>query len=558
MESFSLTCEPFANTIDNRFFYGGTTLMQRLDLLSHLTQFGDSVILVAGPAGSGKTTLLSRFTGQANSQWRMCLLNGDEFDRFPQRLADTLQSETPAGEQELLAEWAARTDNSQLLVIVIDNSEHLDSNAFERLCALLEGSNANRVRLILFGTPEAQQSHRQALEQKQLEFSTQLLEMPRMSEEETASYLMYRLAVAGYSGENPFTATEIRAICKASDGRPAAINELARQALEEHQARAGSKRVRVRQGARKVGSLTWGLGSAAILILAVWLGWHKLYPPVTDQAPAAQIAMEERPLAIPAPAPLRTPAEPPVPADPSGGNDNDSIETTPGEPQQAAPDAKNTPLAMVATGLKASETDRVPESPAETPPTAGSGAKSPPATGGGQTSPAMTQAAPEPASGADAIDNAQVAPPSPAGIAAPETARETTPAAVTSAAPEPAPADPPASAATAQPVATPEPLPHDERWLLQQPETAFTLQLLGSRNAESITRYLEHHHLDISQAAIYKGLYKNAEWYVLLYGIYPSRQAAIDARAGLPAAIRKGKPWPRTLQTVHNAIQEAR
>ncbi|MDH3886323.1 MAG: ATP-binding protein, partial [Desulfobacterales bacterium] len=237
MESFSLNCEPFADTIDNRFFYGGTTLMQRLDLLSHLTQFGDSVVLVSGPTGSGKTTLLSRFVSQANSQWHMCLMNADEFDHFPERLADTLKSETAASEQELFSQWVARTDNSQLLVIVIDNSEQLDDDALERLCAFLQQSTANRIRLILFGEPGAQQNHKQTFDRKQLDFSTQLLEMPRMSEEETASYLMYRLAVAGYSGENPFTATEIRAICKASDGRPAGINRLARQALLERQAR---------------------------------------------------------------------------------------------------------------------------------------------------------------------------------------------------------------------------------------------------------------------------------------------------------------------------------
>ncbi|HHH44722.1 MAG TPA: hypothetical protein ENK49_11340, partial [Gammaproteobacteria bacterium] len=74
-------------------------------------------------------------------------------------------------------------------------------------------------------------------------------------------------------------------------------------------------------------------------------------------------------------------------------------------------------------------------------------------------------------------------------------------------------------------------------------------------NAESISQYLEQHHLDAHQAAVYKGLYKDADWYVLLYGIYPSRQAAIDARASLPAAIRRDQPWPRTLKSVHSAIR---
>jgi len=480
----SLNHEPFADTIDDRFFYAGTALMQRLDLLSHLTQFGDSVVLVSGPTGSGKTTLLSRFASQANNQWRLCLLNADEFDHFAERLADALKSEPTANEQELLSQWLARTDNSQLLVIVIDNAEQLDDTAFERLCALLGQTTANRVRLILFGSPEAQQAYKRAFEQKQLDCSVQLLEMPRLSEEETASYLMYRLAVAGYSGENPFTATEIRAICKASDGRPAGINRLAHQALLERQARAGSKRLRVRQDGRKV-SLTWRLATIGILALAGWLGWQKLYPPApTDQAPAARAPMEERPLAIPEPAPLTVPA----------------VTSPP-------------PVATTAPPVADAANETQPAAAAEQP-----------------VAPAVQETQEATAITSDKDTEQRTEPQPPVDVPTPETG--------------------------AQPAPEPEPLPHRESWLLAQPETSFTLQLLGSRNAKAITGYIQQHHLDPRQSAVYKGMYKGTEWYVLLYGIYPSRQAAMDARAALPAAIRNDKPWARTLKTVHSAIRE--
>ncbi len=502
LESFSLNCEPFADAIDNRFFYGGTTLMQRLDLLSHLTQFGDSVVLVSGPGGSGKTTLLTRFANQANSQWHLCLLNADEFEYFPERLADALKSETTADERGLLSQWAAHTDNSQLLIIVIDNSEQLDDSALRRLCALLGESSANRIRLILFGSPEAQQRHKLAFEQQQPGCSTQLLEMPRLSEEETASYLVYRLAVAGYSGESPFTATEIRAICKASGGRPAGINRLAHQTLLEHQARTGSNRVRVRRDVRKVSGLTWGLATTGILALAVWLGWQKLYPPApTDKAPAAQASMEERPLAIPEPAPLTLPATTTPP--PVETTDKQETRVTGQQREEHEPG-----IDPLATTAQTAVTTEQPTSPA-------------------------VQATPEPEPAATARDRSseqQTDPQLPVDIPTPETAAEPAPASA--------------------------PLPHRESWLLAQPETSFSLQLLGSRSAESITGYIQQHRLDIRQSAVYKGMYKDAEWYVLLYGIYPSRQTAIDARAALPAAVRNDKPWPRTLKTVHSAIRE--
>jgi len=529
LERLSLNHEPFADAIDERFFYAGTALMQRLDLLSHLTQFGDSVVLVSGPTGSGKTTLLSRFASQANSQWRLCLLNADEFDHFAERLASALKSEPTANEQELLSQWVARTDNSQLLVIVIDNAEQLDDTAFERLCALLGQTTANRIRLILFGSPEAQQAYKRAFEQRQLDFSAQLLEMPRLSEEETASYLMYRLAVAGYSGENPFTATEIRALCKASDGRPAGINRLARQALLERQARAGSKRMRLRQDGRKVGSLTWRLATIGILALAGWLGWQKLYPPApTDQAPVARAPMEERPLAIPEPAPLTLPAvtlPPPVAT-------TDRPETRVNGQQREEPEPETDPLATAQARLSASRTDHaIPDLTTTAPPVADAANETQPAAAAEQpVAPAVQETQETAAITSDKDTEQRTEPQPPVDIPTPETG--------------------------AQPAPEPEPLPHRESWLLAQPETSFTLQLLGSRNAKAITGYIQQHHLDIRQSAVYKGMYKGAEWYVLLYGIYPSRQAAMDARTTLPAAIRSDKPWARTLKTVHSAIRE--
>ena len=48
-----------------------------------------------------------------------------------------------------------------------------------------------------------------------------------------------------------------------------------------------------------------------------------------------------------------------------------------------------------------------------------------------------------------------------------------------------------------------------------------------------------------------------ASWYVLMYGVYPSRQAALEARDTLPAKGRKNKPWPRSLKSVHASIREA-
>ena len=98
LEALSLYCAPYENRIDPKFFYASTALTQRLDLLAHLTQFGESLAVVAGPPGSGKTTLMSRFVSQANRQWQLCVLDGEEIDLLPDRLSQVLGTESSANE----------------------------------------------------------------------------------------------------------------------------------------------------------------------------------------------------------------------------------------------------------------------------------------------------------------------------------------------------------------------------------------------------------------------------------------------------------------------------
>jgi DamX protein len=537
LETFSLRCEPFADRIDNRFFYAGTTLMQRLDLLTHLTQFGDSVVFVSGPPGSGKTTLLSRFIGQSNNQWRLCLIDAaDNFSQFPDRLADALGSGSFSSDQELLTQWEDHTDSSQLLVILIDNAEQLDESALDRLCALLGQASADRIQIILFGIPQAQQRLKQTFEQKAVSCTTQRLEMPRLNEEETSSYLMYRLAVAGYSGESPFTATEVRAMCKAADGRPAGLNRLADQALLERQARTNSKRLRPVIGKRKGNALPWGLGALGVLSVAVYMGWQRFYPPPGDahQPRSQQRPVEEQPLALPEPTPLSTPVQ-----------RSRAVKT----PVQATPPAIET-VAESAEIEASLESQQAP--PAE-PPLLDSAALSGPVIRKDE----IVAVIPEPAETAAPDNEAQekAVPPVPpleqppaSEPASLETVKAEKPA---------TPAETAVQTAAVEQVQAKQTLPHREPWLLEQPEAFFSLQLVGSRNEKSIADYIRRHKLDEHQAAYYRGRYRGAAWYVLMYGVYPTKTAALDGRDTLPAKIRKAKPWLRSLKSVHTSIREA-
>ncbi len=301
LETWSLRCHPFEAGVDARFFYAGSALMQRLDLLTHLVQFGESIVVVSGPPGSGKSTLLEQFLGHINPQWSVCLLDGADSANLAARLAETVGGDAAQGEQALLAHWAAHSDSSQHLVLVIDNAEQIDESGCRRLCELVDSADAERVRIVLFGTAEAQQRVRETLEQLGSKRSSQMLEIPRLTEEETSAYLMYRLAVAGYSGESPFTPTEVRAICKAADGRPGAINRLAHEALAEHHNRARNKqRAPIQPGGGSGRAKTWIAAALGVAAIAAYLGWERLAPaPDAEPGTPARVAVTEVPLPLP-------------------------------------------------------------------------------------------------------------------------------------------------------------------------------------------------------------------------------------------------------------------
>jgi len=453
LQAWSLHRHPFENDLDAQFFYAGSALMQRLDLLTHLVQFSESIIVVSGPPGSGKSTLLEQFLGHINPQWVVCRIDGAQNDELDKQLAETIGISPGDDEQALLTRWVAQSDPAQQMIIVLDNAEKLDESVCRRLCELTELADGDRLRIVLFGTTNTQERIRGILEQLTGKRTCQTLELPKLTVEETASYLMYRLAVAGYSGESPFTPTEIRAICKSADGRPGQINRLAHESLVEHHMRAKiKKRAPVSRGPKKNTTPIWVGSSLVIAVFAGYLGWQRLAPTETldhDSTPSEQALVEE-PLILPPNVidnGLSPQAEPPSPV----------------------------------------------EQPAEAP----------------TSEPVIPVSNIEP------------------------------------------------DVATSPPEQAPSDSPHSESWLLQQSPDTFTLQLLGSRDQSSIADYIKHHALASEETAWYKGHYRGADWYVLLYGIYPDKTTALAARNALPDKVQKASPWPRSLKSVQSSIKQA-
>ncbi len=139
---------------------------------------------------------------------------------------------------------------------------------------------------------------------------------------------MFRLAAAGYSGECPFSLTEIRALHKSTAGVPGKLNIQAHELLLEHAGRIALRKQVATPSSRRIRpAVVLGLiGSLVAVALAWYLNqdravWESLAPlasappsvPATDSKPATERSQ-----------PTDEPEEEPKTA----------LESTPDKPQQ--------------------------------------------------------------------------------------------------------------------------------------------------------------------------------------------------------------------------------
>ncbi|MCB1849590.1 MAG: AAA family ATPase [Gammaproteobacteria bacterium] len=92
-----------------------------------------------------------------------------------------------------------------------------------------------------------------------------------------------------------------------------------------------------------------------------------------------------------------------------------------------------------------------------------------------------------------------------------------------------------------------------ESWLLQQSPEAYTLQLIAVGNEQAIAGFIQRHHI-AREAAYFRAVIKGRPLFALLYGLYPNRSAALEARSQLPKSLADGGAWPRSLSSVQQAI----
>lgn len=518
---YQLSHDPFAPRVPGFKFFPA----QRkpvLGQLHHLARYSQLLLVVTGPQGSGKTLLRQALVASTNKQSVQSVVvsargAGDAAGVLRQvaQALNVAQAEIGA----ILAQIVQLALTGQEVYLLVDDAEQLDESALEALLALAAGAPEGRPHVFLFG----ESSLIAALDQLNTEEERfHVIELQPYTEEETREYLAQRLEGAG-QGIELFSADQISDIHESSDGWPGNINQVARDAMIEAMIASRSAVKRPSMGFNMPKKHV--LAISAVVVVAVAAAWLM---PGRSKAPTTGAPANEQ-----AQLPLgQTPAP--------NANGSPSVEFA-GSSQpmplplvgQSQPVMRG-PLAEAAGGISEGD-DGVPvEGSSAVPPTVTTTA--PPA--GAVAGPAPTPAArPTPAP-------TQVATAKPAPAAKPVEKPAEKPVAA-----KPAPAAKPAE----KPVTVAKAA--GGSWYAGQAPGNYVVQILGTSSEATAQNFVKEQG---GEYRYFKKVLNGKPLYVITYGNFASRDAAVNAIKSLPAKVQAGKPWPRTVASVQQELATTR
>ncbi|MHC8348347.1 AAA family ATPase [Pseudomonas sp. RT4P38] len=519
---YQLSHDPFAPRVPGFKFFPA----QRkpvLGQLHHLARYSQLLLVVTGPQGSGKTLLRQALVASTNKQSVQSVVvsargAGDAAGVLRQvaQALNVAQAEIGA----ILAQVVQLALTGQEVYLLVDDAEQLDESALEALLALAAGAPEGRPHVFLFGESSLiTQLEALTLEEERFH----VIELQPYTEEETREYLDQRLEGAG-RGIELFTADQISDIHESSDGWPGTINQVARDAMIEAMIASRSAVKRPSMGFNMPKKHVLAISAVVVVaVAAAWLMPGRSKAPTTG-APANEQA--QLPLGQGTPQPDSGGA----PAVEFAGNSQPMPLPLVGNSQPVM----RGPLAEAAGGITEGD-DGVPvEGSSATPPTVTTTA--PPA--GIQPGPAPTPAA-KPVPAPTQVATAKPVPVAPAVK------------------PTPVPAKPVAATAAAKPAEKPTTVAKAAggTWYAGQAPGNYVVQILGTSSEAAAQSFVKEQG---GEYRYFKKVLNGKPLYVITYGSFANRDAALTAIKALPAKVQAGKPWPRTVASVQQELATTR
>ncbi|BCT66622.1 AAA family ATPase [Nitrosospira sp. NRS527] len=506
--------QPFADSSVTDFFYEGANRGATLDALFYMLTHGEGaegVIQVIGEAGSGKTTLCRSLIKRLPAQMQAVYLAKPDFSReeLLHSIRDELNAgvaentttaaQTPVAIEELQRAVTEKHATGGQVVLLVDDAHTLSADALEEALALhdLESSRHKLLQIVLFG--QAELENRLALPQmrKLKDRVTHHFALQPFNTKAVEEYLMGRVRAGDHRDPDVFSAKASKLISRASGGLVRQLDILADKSLlaasiagtrevEAHHVEAAIEDLGIKRGSSGGSQRNWRvfLGHCTVDAIAIFftvavvmlgvLGWQDTRSP----SPEITSLVASMPLEPKTPVPVSIPTPGPV------YSTNSTVTTA--VPPSISPSVSAT--ATVSSGISPS-VPAVVSNPAPPEATAGivSSAESKPAAEIGQRSTARTHIA-----GVELAGNALL-----------EQRIEAT-----------------------------------TNTMRKTDKSFYTIQLFATDNIQPdrMERFLirARSQVDLSDLYVHPVSNGNQAKFIVTYGIYPSRDEADAAVAGLP------------------------
>jgi general secretion pathway protein A len=238
---FHLERRPFAATPDPGCCYLSPTQTPLFQTVSRCIESGQGISILTGPAGIGKTLLVQVLLAESAQRFTTVYLGTGQFPTRRALLQAILyELGQPYGgmtDQELRLELNTALRNliaqRDGLLLILDEAHLLSDRLLEevRLLADLAQHGVPLVRVVLSGNPEFEER----LTAPALAAFNQRVAchvaLETLTQQESISYLEYRIQWAGGSIEPLFERDALKLIAYASDGVPRCLNQLADHSL---------------------------------------------------------------------------------------------------------------------------------------------------------------------------------------------------------------------------------------------------------------------------------------------------------------------------------------
>ncbi len=238
---YHLSSDPFAADNPDITPYLSDRWQQQIDLLLHLSQSSNAVLVVTGVLGVGKSVLRHEFVREVKKEAGVCEVKG-ELSIVSSVLLQILASHLGINYQGM-SDFDLKSAINQALdtmssqgkryVLVIDNAHKLPESTHETLLQFANDNAepVNPLHIVLVGGPQLTATLSSITSETMGEALTHTQRVEALNRQETAQYIEHRLASVGVQSSNLFSEKDIDEIFKQSSGVPIKVNFFAKNIL---------------------------------------------------------------------------------------------------------------------------------------------------------------------------------------------------------------------------------------------------------------------------------------------------------------------------------------